>query len=91
MTLRNTKQDLTPDLIDTVYLKGTRTDEELYAKLVLPVVEEAKAVEEPVSEDTPETAEEPVKAAETPAVEANTPVPAIEEVVDTPTNTEKEE
>lgn len=96
VTLRNIKQDLTPELIDAVYLKGSRTDEELYAKLVLPVVEEvAKSVEvstetesptevhaevkEPVSEEA-----EPAKA-ETPVVEAT------EEVVDAPTNTEKEE
>ena len=94
VTLRNIKQDLTPELIDAVYLKGTRTDEELYAKLVLPVAEEAAnhaevhtEVREPVSEPVEATetpvAEEPVKAAETPAVE--------DDVVDTPTNTESEE
>lgn len=102
VTLRNIKQDLTPELIDVVYLKGTRTDEELYAKLVLPVVEEvvnhaeAKAPTEAPAEvkaakpveDTPETAN-PVTT-EAPAVEADTPVP-VEEVADTPTNTEKEE
>lgn len=89
VTLRNIKQDLTPDMVDAVYLKGTRTDEELYAKLVLPVVEEAETpaevhaeVKEPVSEEA-----EPTKV-ETPVVEA-TEVPT--EVVDTPTNTEKEE
>lgn len=88
VTLRNIKQDLTPDLIDAVYLKGTRTDEELYAKLVLPVVEEAKApaevhaeVKEPVSEEA-----ESVKA-ETPVVETTEESVAV----DTPTNTEKEE
>lgn len=88
VTLRNIKQDLTPDLIDAVYLKGTRTDEELYAKLVLPVAEEVKAVtkstEAPTEAD--KSAEEPVEAADAPAVEAST-----EEVVDTPTNTEQEE
>lgn len=107
VTLRNIKQDLTPDLIDAVYLKGTRTDEELYAKLVLPVVEEAaKPAESPaevhaeVKESVSEEAE-PAKV-ETPVVEAtneaagealtevDTPVPT-EEVVDVPTNTEKEE
>nr|DAP57311.1 MAG TPA: hypothetical protein [Caudoviricetes sp.] len=85
VTLRNIKQDLTPDLIDAVYLKGTRTDEELYAKLVLPVAEAtAKSVETPVEaeapvavEGTPETAnpvatEAPVVAADTPAEEALT-------------------
>ena len=76
VTLRNIKQDLTPDLIDAVYLKGTRTDEELYAKLALPVAEEVKAVDEPVA------IEAPVVASETPTEEA---------VVDTPTNTEQEE
>lgn len=88
VTLRNIKQDLTPDLIDAVYLKGTRTDEELYAKLVLPVVEEAKApaevhaeVKEPVSEEA-----ESVKA-ETPVVETTEESVAV----DTPINTEKEE
>nr|DAS63832.1 MAG TPA: hypothetical protein [Caudoviricetes sp.] len=97
VTLRNIKQDLTPDLIDTVYLKGTRTDEELYAKLVLPVVEVAKSVE--VSTETESLtevhAEAPVvgatnEAADEALTEADTPVPA-EEVADTPTNTEKEE
>lgn len=62
VTLRNIKQDLTPDLIDAVYLKSTRTDEELYAKLVLPVAEEvAKSVETPVEADVPvEQADTPV-------------------------------
>ena len=83
VTLRNIKQDLTPDLIDAVYLKGTRTDEELYAKLVLPVVEEAKVpAEAPVVEATNEAVDKAL-------TEADTPVPA--EVADTPTNTEKEE
>ena len=96
VTLRNIKQDLTPDLIDAVYLKGTRTDEELYAKLVLPVVEEAVAPTE-VKEtteavvDTPAEAsteaEVPVEAAKSAEVEALAPAP----VADAPTNTEKEE
>lgn len=94
VTLRNIKQDLTPDLIDTVYLKGTRTDEELYAKVVLPVVEEAKA---PVSvESTPEVAAAPVEATEVAKtdethVESDTPAEVPAEATDTPTNTEKEE
>lgn len=112
VTLRNIKQDLSPELIDAVYLKGTRTDEELYAKLVLPVVEEAAksvevSTETETSTETPAEVKEPVSEeaepakAETPAVEADTPVPvevsteaevtAATEVVDTPTNTEKEE
>lgn len=79
VTLRNIKQDLTPDLIDVVYLKGTRTDEELYAKLVLPVAEEAanhaevhtevevaKSVETPVEAETPVSAEVPVAVEVTP-------------------------
>lgn len=99
VTLRNIKQDLTPDLIDGVYLKGTRTDEELYAKLVLPVVEEAaKSVEVSTETETPTEALDEVKAPvsveSTPEV-ANAPVvEAVEvpaEVADTPTNTEKEE
>lgn len=59
VTLRNIKQDLTPELIDAVYLKGTRTDEELYAKLVLPVVEEAEVPTEAPAEvaDTPTNTE----------------------------------
>lgn len=98
VTLRNIKQDLTPELIDAVYLKGTRTDEELYAKLVLPVVEEAKETTEapdevkaPVSvESTPEVADAPVEAIEAPAeVAAKTDETHVE--ADTPTNTEKEE
>lgn len=96
VTLRNIKQDLTPELIDAVYLKGTRTDEELYAKLVLPVVEEAKApaevhaeaeaakpTEAPVVEATNEAADEALTEVEAPV--------STEEVADTPTNTEKEE
>nr|DAK28625.1 MAG TPA: hypothetical protein [Caudoviricetes sp.] len=92
VTLRNIKQDLTPELIDAVYLKGTRTDEELYAKLVLPVVEEAaKSVEVSTETETPTEVHaeaEVTKPAEVPVVEA-TEVPT--EVADTPTNTEKEE
>ena len=80
VTLRNIKQDLTPELIDAVYLKGARTDEELYAKLVLPVVEEAVAPAE-VHAEVKEHAEAPV-------VEATE---TLTEVADTPTNTEKEE
>lgn len=100
VTLRNIKQDLTPDLIDAVYLKGTRTDEELYAKLVLPVAEEvAKSVETPVEaeapvavEGTPETAnpvatEAPV-VADVPVEQADTPVSP--EATET-TNTNEEE
>lgn len=90
VTLRNIKQDLTPDLIDAVYLKGTRTDEEFYAKLVLPVVEEvevhaeaAKPAEAPVVESTNEAADEALTEVEAPV--------STEEAVDTPTNTEKEE
>ena len=97
VTLRNIKQDLTPELIDAVYLKGTRTDEELYAKLVLPVAEEAVASAEvhaeaeaaksvEVSTETETPTEVPVVEAE--VVEA-TEVPT--EVADAPTNTEKEE
>lgn len=83
VTLRNIKQDLTPDLIDAVYLKGTRTDEELYAKLVLPVVEEAaKSVEVSTETETP---------AEAPVVEATNEATEEAVAVDTPTNTEKEE
>lgn len=98
VTLRNIKQDLTPDMVDAVYLKGTRTDEELYAKLVLPVVEEAaKSVEVSTETETPtealaevkETTEEPVAAEDTP--ETANPVVEATEVADTPTNTEKEE
>ena len=90
VTLRNIKQDLTPDLIDAVYLKGTRTDEELYAKLVLPVAEEVKAVAKSAEVST-ET-EEPVKDhAEASTEEALTEAEASTEVVDTPTNTEQEE
>ena len=100
VTLRNIKQDLTPDLIDAVYLKGTRTDEELYAKLVLPVAEEVKAVEEPVVAEEPvkdhveaSTEEAPTEAeasaAEEPT-EADTSVPA-EEVEYTFTTIGKEE
>ena len=81
VTLRNIKQDLTPELIDVVYLKGTRTDEELYAKLVLPVVEEVKAPAEVHAEA------EAAKPAEAPVVEATEESVAV----DTPTNTEKEE
>lgn len=99
VTLRNIKQDLTPELIDAVYLKGTRTDEELYAKLVLPVVEEAaKSVEVSTETETPTEVhaevKEPVSEAEVTAAEAPTEVEApvsTEEVADTPTNTEKEE
>lgn len=103
VTLRNIKQDLTPDLIDAVYLKGSRTDEELYAKLVLPVVEEVvnhaevhTEAKEPVKEEIvkPTETTEPTKV-ETPVVEATEvhaeTEAAVEEVVDTPTNTEKEE
>lgn len=89
VTLRNIKQDLTPELIDAVYLKGARTDEELYAKLVLPVVEGVEVpteTEEPVEEEVvkPTETTEPTKV-ETPVVEESV------EAVDTPTNTEKEE
>ena len=90
VTLRNIKQDLTPELIDAVYLKGTRTDEELYAKLVLPVVEEEvpTETEEPVKEEVvkPTETTEPTKV-ETPVVEATEEAVAV----DSPTNTEKEE
>ena len=90
VTLRNIKQDLSPELIDTVYLKGTRTDEELYAKLVLPVVEEEvpTETEEPVKEEVVK----PTETTETAKVEAPV-VEATEEAVavDSPTNTEKEE
>lgn len=97
VTLRNIKQDLTPDLIDTVYLKGTRTDEELYAKLVLPVVEEAVASAEVHAEAEAAKSVEVSTETETPTevhvVEAEvveaTEVPT--EVADAPTNTEKEE
>ena len=99
VTLRNIKQDLTPELIDAVYLKGTRTDEELYAKLVLPVVEEAaKSVEVSTETETPaevHTEAEVVKPTETTEpTKVETPVvEATEEsvAVDTPTNTKKEE
>lgn len=105
VTLRNIKQDLTPDLIDAIYLKGTRTDEELYAKLVLPVAEEAKApteapaevkehTEAPVVEATNEAADEAHTEVEAPVsteVSTEAEVTATEETVDTPTNTEKEE
>lgn len=95
VTLRNIKQDLTPELIDAVYLKGTRTDEELYAKLVLPVVEEvAKPAEAPVVEATNEAADEALTEVEAPVsteVSTEAEVTAAEEVADTPTNTEKEE
>lgn len=67
VTLRNIKQDLSPDLIDAVYLKGTRTDEELYAKLVLPVAEAtAKSVETPVEAEETVSAETPVAVEGTP-------------------------
>lgn len=87
VTLRNIKQDLTPDLIDVVYLKSTRTDEELYAKLVLPVVEA------PTEEDTSVSTEE--VHTEAPAeveehAEAVAPV-AADTAVESPTNTETEE
>lgn len=74
MTLRNIKQDLTPDLIDAVYLKGTRTDEELYAKLVLPVAEEVKVVAKSteVSTETAKSVETPVEA-EAPVAVGGTP------------------
>ena len=89
VTLRNIKQDLTPELIDAVYLNGTRTDEELYAKLVLPVVEEVKEHAEIHAEvKAPVSAEEPV-AVDAPA-EAVASI-ADEAVADAPTNTEKEE
>ena len=102
VTLRNIKQDLTPDLIDAVYLKGTRTDEELYAKLVLPVAEETEA---PVAvEGTPETSNPVATEAPTEAaMSAEEPVVAEEPVkdhaeghteakaADVSSNTEKEE
>nr|DAN70218.1 MAG TPA: hypothetical protein [Bacteriophage sp.] len=97
VTLRNIKQDLTPDLIDAVYLKGTRTDEELYAKLVLPVVEaeiveatEAPAeVKEPVSEEA-ETAKAETPAVETTEESVTVDTPVSPEATET-TNTNEEE
>lgn len=94
VTLRNIKQDLTPELIDAVYLKGTRTDEELYAKLVLPVVEEVKEPAEAsiAVEGTPETAN-PV-ATEAPVV-ADVPVEQADTLISPEatetTNTNEEE
>nr|DAI56501.1 MAG TPA: hypothetical protein [Bacteriophage sp.] len=86
VTLRNIKQDLTPELIDAVYLKGSRTDEELYAKLVLPVVEETE-----VPTEAPDEVKAPVSVESTPEV-ADAPVAEVPAgVADTPTNTEKEE
>nr|DAV72572.1 MAG TPA: hypothetical protein [Caudoviricetes sp.] len=106
VTLRNIKQDLTPEMVDVVYLKGTRTDEELYAKLVLPVVEapteedtsvsteEAKEpteTEEPVKEEVVKPIEVPTEV-ESPVDEAKTAEVSTEaEVIDTTTNTEQEE
>ena len=88
VTLRNIKQDLTPDLIDAVYLKGTRTDEELYAKLVLPVAEEAKAPAEVHTEvEVAKSVEAPV-VADVPVEQADTPVSP--EATET-TNTNEEE
>ena len=94
VTLRNIKQDLTPELIDAVYLKGTRTDEELYAKLVLPVVEEAVNHAEVHAEaEAAKPTEAPVAVESTPgateSAEVSTEVGAS--VADVPTNTEKEE
>lgn len=90
VTLRNIKQDLTPELIDAVYLKGTRTDEELYAKLVLPVVEEAKAPAEVHTEVEVAKSVEVSTETETPTeVAAKTDETHVE--ADTSTNTEKEE
>lgn len=101
VTLRNIKQDLTPDLIDAVYLKGTRTDEELYAKLVLPVAEEtAKSVETPVEAEVPVSAEVPVAVVVTPEtanpVATEEPTEAVSadasvETVDTPVSPEATE
>lgn len=101
VTLRNIKQDLTPELIDAVYLKGTRTDEELYAKLVLPVVEEtAKSVETPVEAEVPVSAEVPVAVVVTPEtanpVATEEPTEAVSadasvETVDTPVSPEATE
>jgi len=98
VTLRNIKQDLTPDLIDAVYLKGTRTDEELYAKLVLPVAEEtAKSVEAPVEAEAPVSAEVPVAVESTPetANPVATEAPVVADVpveqADTPVSPEATE
>lgn len=70
VTLRDIKQELSSNLIEEVYLKSTRTDEELYAKLdVVPEVQEtpeepvAVPADEPVV-DTPEVAEETVSTPE---------------------------
>lgn len=80
VTLRNIKQDLTPDLIDVVYLKGTRTDEELYAKLVLPVADEvAKSAE--VSTETEEPVATEVLVAVEGTLETANPVAAEAPVV----------
>lgn len=91
VTLRNIKQDLTPELIDAVYLKGSRTDEELYAKLVLPVVEEAaKSVETPAEAEAPVSAEVPVAVEGTPET-ANPVATEAPVVADTPVSPEATE
>lgn len=93
VTLRDVKQKLTAALIEEVYLKSHRKDEEFWATVGLPVVEEP--VTESHAAPEKEAAEDPVVAEPTPT-EAPVEEVSSEEPVNAPdaaetTNTNEEE